>query len=244
MRLKYIGVIDMNAKFIMQEDVAKLYANISELHKQVVISGKTLDEYLSKEKVVLDTNIPVEEFTLDMSDEDAVSTDFENVKRVYKAMMGLSNSQASDERIWLAYSFDVCKNYMNYRWPAKEESTVNNRWLFGYTAKRSLFRHGIARLWWIGRCTYDANRTDPFELTAYVINKQDIINQLLDIGFNGNKELILAVIEALRDIEKDGKTVGREEIRSVSRYINSLGSMYLIDTLTRAEVYAKVKEIF
>ncbi len=52
------------------------------------------------------------------------------------------------------------------------------------------------------------------------------------------------MIEALRDVEKDGKTVGREEIRSVSRYINSLGSMYLIDTLTRAEVYAKVKEIF
>lgn len=234
----------MNAKFIKQEDVAKLYANIGELHKQVVVLGKTLDEYLGKENVVLDSNIAIEEFTLDMSDEDAVSTDLENIKRVYKAMMGLSNSQASDERIWLAYSFAVCKSYMNYRWPAKEESTVNNRWLFGYTAKRSLFRHGIARLWWIGRCTYDSSRSDPFELTAYVINKQDIINQLLDIGFNGNKELVLAVIEALRDAEKEGKTVGRDEIRSVSRYINSLGSMYLIDTLTRSEVHAKVKEFF
>lgn len=231
----------MNAKFIMQEDVAKLYANISELRKQVVVHGKSLEQYLGKGKVVLDTNIPVEEFSLNMSDEDAVSTDLENVKRVYKAMMGLSNSQASDERIWLAYSFDVCKSYMNYRWPVNEESVVKNRWLFGYTAKRSLFRHGIARLWWIGRCTYDAGRADPFEMTAYVINKQDIINQLLDIGFNGNKELVLAVVEALRDTEKDGKAVGREEIRSVSRYINSLGSMYLIDTLTRAEVYTKVK---
>ena len=158
----------MYARFIKQEDVEKLYANISELHKKVVVSGKTLEEYLGKEKVVLDSNIPVEDFTLDMSDEDAVSTDLENVKRVYKAMMGLSNSQASDERIWIAYSFDVCKNYMSYRWPAKEESTINNRWLFGYTAKRSLFRHGIARLWWIGRCTYDNKRTDPLDRKSVV----------------------------------------------------------------------------
>lgn len=234
----------MNAKFIKQEDIAQLYGNIGELYKQVVCGGKSLEEYLGKEHVVLDTNIPIEEFTLDMSESNAVLTDLENVRRVYKAMMGLSNSQASDERIWLAYSFGVFKDYMNYRWPAKEESTIKNRWLFGYAAKRSLFRHGIARLWWIGRCTYDKGRADPFELTAYVIMKQDIINQLLDIGFNGNKELVLSIIEAIRDAEKEGKSVGREEIRSVSRFVNSLGGMYLIDSWGHDEIYQRVKEIF
>ena len=234
----------MNAKFIKQEDIAQLYGNIGELYKQVVCGGKSLEEYLGKEHVVLDTNIPIEDFSLDMSESNAVLTDLENVRRVYKAMMGLSNSQASDERIWLAYSFGVFKDYMNYRWPAKDVNTINNRWLFGYTAKRSLFRHGIARLWWIGRCTYDKGRADPFELTAYVITKQDIINQLLDIGFNGNKELVLAIIEAIRDAEKEGKSVGREEIRSVSRFVNSLGGMYLIDSWGHDEIYQRVKEIF
>lgn len=234
----------MNAKFIKQEDITQLYGNVGELYRQVVCCGKSLDEYLEKKHVVLDTNITVEDFSLDMSESNAVLTDFENVKRVYKAMMVLSNSQASDERIWLAYSFDVFKDYMNYRWPAKDVNTINNRWLFGYTAKRSLFRHGIARLWWIGRCTYDKGRADPFELTAYVITKQDIINQLLDIGFNGNKELVLAIIEAIRDAEKEGKMVGREEIRSVSRFVNSLGGMYLIDSWRHDEIYKRVKEIF
>lgn len=234
----------MNAKFIKQEDIAQLYGNIGELYKQVVCGGKSLEEYLGKEHVVLDTNIPIEDFTLDMSESNTVLTDLENVRRVYKAMMGLSNSQASDERIWLAYSFGVYKEYMNYRWPAKDVNTINNRWLFGYTAKRSLFRHGIARLWWIGRCTYDKGRADPFELTAYVITKQDIINQLLDIGFNGNKELVLAIIEAIRDAEKEGKSVGREEIRSVSRFVNSLGGMYLIDSWGHDEIYQRVKKIF
>ena len=234
----------MNVKFIKQEDVAQVYANIDELYQQTICSGKTLEEYLKKEKVILDTNVPIEDFQLDMSEENAVLTDFENIKRVYKSMMGLSNSQASDERIWLAYSLGVFKDYMNYRWPAKDVNVLNNRWLFGYTAKRSLFRHGIARLWWIGRCTYDEKRTDPFEITSYVVNKQDIINQLLDIGFNGNKELVLAVIDALRDVEKEGKTIGRDEIRSVSRFVNSLGGMYLIDTLKRSDVYTKVKALF
>ena len=79
----------MNAKFIKQEDVAQLYGNIEELYKQVVCSGKTVQEYLGKECVVLDTNIPIEDFSLDMSESNPVLTDLENVKRVYKAMMGL-----------------------------------------------------------------------------------------------------------------------------------------------------------
>ena len=244
MHLTSIGANKMNAKFIKQENVSKLYGNINELYKQVVRDGKTLEQYLGEQQVVIDSNITVEEFVLDVSDANAVQTDLENIKRVYKAMMNLSNSQASDERIWLAYSLSVCKDYMNYRWPAEDANTVNNRWMFGYTAKRSLFRHGIARLWWIGRCTYDGGRADPFELTAYVMTKQDIINQLLDIGFNGNKDFVLAIIEAIKDAEKNGKTVGREEIRSVSRFINSLGSMYLIDTLSRDDIYQKVTEIF
>ena len=78
---------------------------------------------------------------------------------------------------------------------------------------------------------------------AYVVNKEDIINQLLDIGFNGNKTLVIAVIDALRDAEKEGKIIGREEIRSVSRYINSLGGIYLIDSLSKEDIYTKVKGI-
>jgi hypothetical protein len=234
----------MNAKFIREEDVAKISANIEELYKQVVCAGKSLEEYLGEESVIKDSNISIEEFTLDMSESNAVLTDLENVKRLYKAMMNLSDSQASDERIWLAYSLGFLKDYMNYRWVAKDADTIKNRWLFGYSVKRSLFRHGIARLWWIGRCTYDKNRSDPFELTSYVLSKQDIINQLLDIGFNGNKELVLAVIDAIRDAEKDGKPMGREEIRSVSRYINLLGGMYVIDSLSYNDIYTKVKSFF
>ena len=72
----------MNAKFIKQEDIAQLYGNIGELYKQVVCGGKSLEEYLGKEHVVLDTNIPIEDFTLDMSESNAVLTDLENVRRV------------------------------------------------------------------------------------------------------------------------------------------------------------------
>ena len=234
----------MGIKFIKQEDVDQINSNPEDLFKQVISGGKTLGNYLGKDHVVLDSNISVEDFSLDKSEPNPVLTDLENVKRLYKAMIGLTTSQASDERIWLAYSLNECKDYMMYRWPAKDVNVINNRWLFGYTAKRSLFRHGIARLWWIGRCTYDGQRTDPFELTAYVLTKQDIINQLLDIGFNGNKTLVLSIIQAIKDAESEGKNVGREEIRSVSRYINALGSMYLVDSMAHEEIYNKVKALF
>ena len=76
----------MNVKFIRQENVAELYSNIKELHKQVVQLDKSLDEYLGKTNVIENTNIVVEDFSLDMSESNAVLTDFENVKRVYSIL--------------------------------------------------------------------------------------------------------------------------------------------------------------
>ena len=51
----------MNVKFIRQENVAELYSNIKELHKQVVQLDKSLDEYLGKTNVIENTNIVVED---------------------------------------------------------------------------------------------------------------------------------------------------------------------------------------
>ena len=116
-------------------------------------------------------------------------------------------------------------------------------YFFSNSPKRSLFRNGIARLWWIGHLTYDAKRTgNKFELTEYVCSKQDHINLLLDINFGNNSDIVRATIQALIDAEKEGTYVDRDVVRDLSQYINTLGGIYLIDALSFETVYKKSRE--
>ena len=231
-------------KFVSEEALLEIKNNKSVLFKDVISGKKTLQEAFNSEKVVRETNIPADDFELDMSSDKPEATDVENIKRVHKYMSALSESQASDERIWSAYTLSVFADYMRYRWPAESETTMMNHYFFSYSPKRSLFRNGIARLWWIGHLTYDASREDnKFALTEYVCSKQDHINLLLDINFGNNPNIVRAVIKALMDSEAEGINVDRETVRKASEYINILGGTYLVDALPFDTVYSKTKDV-
>ena len=231
-------------KFISEEALLEIKNNKSVLFKEVISGKKSLQEAFDNERIVRDTNIAADDFTLDMSSDRPETTDVENIKRVHKYMSALSESQASDERIWSAYTLSVFADYMRYRWPADSETSMMNHYFFSYSPKRSLFRNGIARLWWIGHLTYDVSREDnKFVLTEYVCSKQDHINLLLDINFGNNPNIVRAVIKALMDSETEGISVDRETVRKASEYINILGGTYLVDALSFDTVYSKTKDV-
>jgi hypothetical protein len=228
-------------KFINEDVLLEIKSNRQLLYHNVIASKKqTLEEAFHNDKIIRDTSAPGDDFVLDMSHEKPELTDFENVKRVHKNMRSLSESQASDERIWAAYTLSVFADYMRYRWNPDSEIAMMNRYFFSYSPKRSLFRNGIARLWWIGHLTYDATRPgDKYELTEYVCRKQDNINLLLDINFGNNPAIVSAVIQALIDAEKGGMTIDRDKIRKISEYINTLGGLYLVDAFSYDMIYDK-----
>jgi len=231
-------------KFISEEALLELKNNKSVLFKDVISRGKKVQEVFHNDNLVRETNIPADDFELYMSAEKPETTDVENIKRVYKYMSALSESQASDERIWTAYTLSIFADYMRYRWPAESETAMMNHYFFSYSPKRSLFRNGVARLWWIGHLTYDASREDnKFALTEYVCSKQDHINFLLDINFGNNPSIVRAVIKALMDAEEEGIDVDRDVVRKASEYINILGGTYLIDAMPFETVYDKTKDL-
>ena len=231
-------------KFIAEDSLLEIKNNHSLLYRSVVSTGKqTLEEAFGNDRIIRQTSMPADDFQLDMSAEKPELTDLENVKRVYKNMHALSESKASDERIWAAYTLSIFADYMRYRWYPESETAMMNRYFFSYSPKRSLFRNGIARLWWIGHLTYDPTRPgDKYELTEYVCRKQDNINLLLDINFGNNREIVRAAIQALIDAEKGGQQVDRETIRQLSEYINTLGGVYLVDAFSYDMMYNKCVE--
>ncbi len=231
----------MKIKFITEDGLLKAKSNFKAIYKEALKSNKTIQEVFEDDKIIRDTSMEIEDFTLDMTADNPVATDVENVRRVYNHMKGLTESQASDERIWVACTLYTHIDYMKYRWMPKSADDKADRFFFNNTSKRSLFRNGIARLWWIGYHTYDTSRTDPYELTAFVCRDQDFINNILDIGFASNATITKAVLAALLDAEKSGIKIDRELVRSISQYVNLLGGIYVLDCLTFYELYGKLK---
>ena len=234
----------MKIKYIAEDDLNAIKKNLSDVLKKVVQNREcTLEELFEKDGIIKESPMEIEEFELDMSQpkNDGALTDAENIKRIYSHMRFLSDSQASDERIWAAYTFSELLDYMNYRWPAEEVSDLKNRYLFGYSVQRSLFRNGAARLWWIGRFTYDNTRDDPFELTKFLCRNQDFIENICGRNIFNNPDIGLGTVSALYDADKNGVVVDREMVRSTGKYVNLLAGTYLLDMLDRKYIYNKVR---
>ena len=237
----------MKIKFITEDGLLSAKSNYSTIFKEVIKKKSTdLPALMNDSSIIRDSSIEIEDFSFDMSQDRPTATDIENIRRVYNHMKGLSESQASDERIWVAFTLYQGLDYMRYRWMPENDSDKFDRFFFknaksGYS-KRPLFRNGIARLWWIGYHTYDAKRSNPYELTEFICRDQDYINNLLDIGFAGNPTITKAVIGALLDAEKNGVIINRDLVRSISQYVNLLGGIYILDCLSYDEIYCKIKE--
>lgn len=230
----------MKIKYMTEDDLNVIKSNLPEILREVICQGGvTINKKFNREDMIKNTPYEIEEFCLDMSQPKGKEsfTDVENIQRVYNHMKFLSNSQASDERIWVAYTFSEFLEYMRYRWTARTTDDLQNRYLFGYSVQRSLFRNGIARLWWIGRFTYDQTRQDPYELTRFLCKEQDYIESICGRNIFNNPTVGIATVSALYDAERNGKTINREVVRNIGKYVNVLAGTYLIDSLSRQEIY-------
>ena len=230
-------------KFLKEDTIELLKKNSESLYKELFVTGeKTLEEFLGDAGQIMEAPYEIEEFVLEMGQPEGKEplTDAENAQRVYSHMKGLSDSQASDERIWLAYTLSEQIDYMKYRWKVSSSKDMLNRYFFNYSKNRSLFRNGIARLWWIGRVTYDERRQDPFELTKFLCNHQDFIETICGRSTFNNPTVQKATLNAIYDVLKDKKGDHREIIREIAKYVNLLSGTYILDMLSYDEVYNKV----
>ena len=232
----------MKIKYITEDGVLFLRKNIDVIYKEVYKADKPLTEILKDTSYLKESQYDIGELILDIEVVKGreASSDSENVQRVYNHMRALSDSQASDERIWVAYTMLEQLNYMKFRWPVNNPEDMLNRYFFNYSVQRSLFRNGMSRLWWIGRVTYDGKRADPFELTKFICRDQDFIETICGRNIFNNEKVMRATISSLYDREKEGIQLSRELIRGVGKYINLLAGTYIIDVVEYDNIYEKV----
>ena len=229
-----------------EDDVIVLNKNSKKVLKGMTPSKSGIDSILGKKDYILmQQDIEYNDVELDISEYDASDSpksDLINIERLYSSLRSLSDSLATDRRIWIALTFGKYYQYMQYRWPVSSDTDSSiDRYLIRSTSKRALMRHGISRLWWFGRLTYDTSLDNPYELTEYLCKKgQDCMENLCDRTSFDNFQIMKGLLLALRDAEKDGMIVDRSSIREVSKYVNILGANYVIDYLSRDDIYSKI----
>ena len=187
--------------------------------------------------------LDIPDFTLDMSQPQAKAsmTDADNVERVYGNLKFLSESQASDERLWVGLCFGPFWNYVRYRCQnLSTENDVKNHFFFNYGARRSLTRNAMARLWWIGKLTYDESRSDPWELTRFVCENQNFIVDVLERNTSNSAFIVRAFLDAVLEARKRGLQVNKQNIAALAKYLNLLGGTYILDCLPPNKIYDKI----
>jgi hypothetical protein len=173
--------------------------------------------------------------------------DFDNMKIIYEALKYLTDSQASDERVWTGLAHTYCWKYMQERWPLPEDkSKWNNHVLnnyFFWNSTKAVFLNGISRLWWYARYTYNDSLDDPYELTRYIC-ENDIngkIFPLVSCVFASNKKVFQSIIKSIKEYEEINKTkLSREEFNELKTYLNRYSGIVLLDFLSEEELKNKI----
>lgn len=231
-------------KYLKEDDIYKLKANLDVVYKNIIGKRSDISEIFndivvheSKSEIdPLDFVVPL----VDATAKDKTKTDIENVKIVYNSMMGLSDSEASDERIWTAIALTDGLDYMVGRWNPKNANDLRNRFFFFDGVKMSLYRNGIARLWWIGRMTYDSQLENPYELTEFLCTHQDFIESFFGRNIFSNRKILRSTLLALKQAEGDGIPITGILVRDLSKYLIVEGAFKVLDFYTEEEIFNKV----
>ena len=211
----------MKLQYIKEDDLIALKANLGDLAAKFEGPNDWIPVFFDGRSPFKDTKYEIEDFTLDMSQADPFLTEYENVRRVYTRLKFLPDSQASDERLWAGLCLGQFYDYVKYRWKIdgrSSKSNIEQHFMFGFGARRSLTRNAMARLWWIGRLTYDNDR--EYELTQFVCENADNVMHILERNTSNNPLIIKPFISAIVDIRKEGKTLNTDAIGELSKYLN------------------------
>ena len=238
----------MKLYFLREEALDTLRGNIkTNLRKYSNESNEWIQEYFDGQSPFLEYKKEVNDFQLDMSFKKPEESDVANIKIIYSAMMNLTETDATDKRLWSGLEHGQCWSYLRYRWSLEKTNStdkeINSRFFYGQSKRRSLFVNTLARLWWVGKLTYDEKRKNPFELTEFLSN--DFATRTLVLfssNFTSNPLIVRSVLSAMLEIQNKGNNISRELFKQTTKYLNVLGGTYILDYFDEQELTTRIKK--
>ncbi len=245
----------MKLYFMKQEALEYVKANISSLYKNYYQFDSPEWIYDLFDYDPFEVFSVVEDFELADTNQQPGEVDFQNCKILYEKLKNISDSQASDERLWAGLTNKTFYSYMRKRWKyakkhlkktADDSSAVLLRYFYRYSGRSGLFRNTLARCWWTGRLTYSEKYSNRWELLD-AIGSEDIVSKISDLfysyTYSSNSDIVEGFCQGLKFFRDRGTHVAtREHIRPTAQYLNAVGGGLLLDIFSADEIKKMVVE--
>lgn len=113
----------------------------------------------------------------------------------------------------------------------KDKETIINRISSRVFFDRSpITRNAMARLWWLGKLTYDRDSDTPFEITDFIFRNQDFSISIFERSQSRNLEFVKAIYKKLISMETEGIPLTTTVVRELSKYLNAVSGSIMIDS--------------
>lgn len=233
----------MKLQFISEETLADLRNNFEDyIQYYYTQNNEWFNRYFSAPGRILESKIDFVPPKMNM-DEDYAISDRENIKIVYESLSHLTESQATQERLWAGLAHLQLRDFSFYRIKediySKNDKRINTSLFYPYGIKRSLFVHILARLWWVGYMTYDEkNNENPYWLTNFLTERAFSSRSLLHFSndFTANKTISKGVLTTLYNLQQNGLDIKREHFVEANKHLNVVGGAMILDLLTVDDV--------
>lgn len=239
----------MKIRFLKNDSLYILKDNIkNNVENYSSINALWIKDIINDNNNFIEFKTEVPSFELITSD-NPEKDDLENIKILYTNLSKLTDSQASDERLWSGLCHDLFWNYMQKRWPLDKASDkvkyIKKNYFFAHGEKRSLMTNGLARLWWLGRLTYDeTNEENPFELTEYL--SKDFNGKgfpLFGSNFSNNRKLLRSLLYTIKSYEiTNNVNLSRTQFIEMIKSMNMWSGKLLIDSLEEVVLVEKINK--
>lgn len=204
------------------------------------IGDKSISEYLIEELGIdykEQSKFFKPKIKFDMSDKsDQKKTDLNNAKLIYEGFKNLTESQASDFRLWSGYAIeDDVYHYLKYRW-GDTSNTLAYRVVYKDAGKRGLLYNGIARLWWLAHLTIDEERENIYELTEFTFSYPHIMEKMIYRNFSNSKTIRHGIIEGIQKYIDAGNNYRTKDMDSLYKHISLISGVNLLDIIPQSEI--------
>lgn len=237
----------INIKMMTEEAYKTLQKNYKEVYEEILKHPSDctwLSSYLGFEPFEI-KKYEVEDFELKNS-EDYSDVALDNAITMFETFKDLPRYILCNIRFWAWVSFEKAYKQSLNSTKLNNAETLKNLWLPSsnkqgdevYASRRSLMLGVISRYFFMVEVSKDETLDDKYDLTKFLIKSNEAYRNITyrNIGMLSN--ITLGYIKALRDFSIDKNTViTKAHARELFKETSRLGSVMLIDLLSKEEVY-------
>ncbi len=232
----------MRLMYLKQEGIDDIKMNFSKYKSHFTDdTNEWFMKVFEENHWLCESKIECNDFEMDYNPDFNIS-DTRNVKIIYDALKDLKPANALDERLWAGMLFSQFWSFVKYRRKKEldslDEKDVLNSFFFRHGTKRSCFVNCLSRLWWTGYLLYDKDNVDHYKAVDLVCESAyaSTIILISSNNFIANKKITMGIMDCLLDRKQKGEKIIRRHYVESNKYLNCIGSVSLLDTLSREEV--------